>query len=226
LAQQLIMDFVGELARTIELPDPIVEFGSLQVESGQPNDLRPAFPGRDFVGTDIRSGPGVDRVEDLRSLSFGDDEIGTALCLDTLEHCEDPLAATREMHRALRPGGVCVISSVMLFGIHAYPNDYWRFTPEGFRVLLAPFDDAWVTGIGAPDIPIQVIGVAAKGCKLDLSLERFPALEAAQSRWDRAPGRIRFGVVHLPPRAVVEALRREVPRLVKERVVARLSRTS
>jgi len=28
----------------------------------------------------MRRGPGVDRVEDLRALSFADGEVGTALC--------------------------------------------------------------------------------------------------------------------------------------------------
>ena len=46
LAQQLIADFVTELADRMELTEPIVEFGSLQVEPGQPNDLRRLFSGR------------------------------------------------------------------------------------------------------------------------------------------------------------------------------------
>ena len=136
MAHELLYDLVSDLAERVDLPEPIVEFGSMQVESGQPNDLRPLFEGRGFIGTDFREGPGVDRVEDLRELTFGDGEVGTALCLDTLEHCADPFAACREMRRVLADGGVCVITSVMMLGIHAHPNDYWRFTPEGFRVLL------------------------------------------------------------------------------------------
>ncbi len=68
MAQRLIREFVEELSRAVELPDPIVEFGSMQVEADQDGDLRPLFPGRTFIGTDMREGPGVDRVEDLRSL--------------------------------------------------------------------------------------------------------------------------------------------------------------
>src|SRR4051812_6386597 len=107
MAQTLIRDFVADLSATVEMPDPIVEFGSMQVEAEQDGDMRPLFAGRDFVGTDMRLGPGVDRVEDLRALSFADGEVGTALCLDTLEHCEDPVAACRELHRVVAPGGIC-----------------------------------------------------------------------------------------------------------------------
>jgi hypothetical protein len=95
VAQVLIRHFVEELAAHVELPDPVYEFGALQVKEGQDSDLRPLFPGRHFVGTDFREGPGVDRVEDLRALTLGDGEVGTALCLDTLEHCEDPPQACR-----------------------------------------------------------------------------------------------------------------------------------
>ena len=224
MAQPLIHAFVSELAQRVELPDPIVEFGALQVEPGQPNDLRPLFDGRTYVGTDMREGPGVDRVEDLRALSFGDGEVGTALCTDTLEHCADPLTATREMHRALAPGGVCVITSVMLFGIHGYPNDYWRFTPEGFRVLLEPFDDVWVAGIGDPDIPTQVIGVGAKERSLGLSLDAFPTLVAAQERWDRARGAVRVGPFRMSLRELAGVLREELPRVTAEKVRDRARR--
>lgn len=222
LAQQVIVDFVAELARAIELPEPIVEFGSLQVEPGQPNDLRPLFEGRRFLGTDMRSGPGVDRLEDLRSLTFAAGEVGTALCLDTLEHCADPLTACRELHRVLREGGVCVLSSVMFFPIHAYPHDYWRFTPEGFRALLAPFEDVWVTGIGHPQLPTQVIGVAAKKRELGLSHRRFAAVSEAQDWWDRAEGRVSFGIVQVAPGELAATLARQLPRAILQRAGARL----
>ena len=106
-------------------------------------------------------------VVDLRALSFRDGSVGTALCLDTLEHCADPPQACRELARVCSPdGGVAVISSVMLFGIHEHPHDYFRFTPDGFRALLEQgFDDVWVAGIGDPGIPVQVVGVGIRAAR-------------------------------------------------------------
>jgi SAM-dependent methyltransferase len=223
VAQQLIFDFVAELARTVVLPEPIVEFGSLQVEHGQPNDLRTLFAGRQYVGTDMRPGPGVDRVEDLRGLSFADDEVGTALCMDTLEHCADPLAACREIHRVVRDGGLCVISSVMFFPVHGYPQDYWRFTPSGMELLLAPFDDVWAGGVGHPDLPMQVVAVAAKGAGARVP-RSFMSLERAQREWDRAEGRVRVGLLHVPLKQLARTLAAEVPRAAVQRAHARLRR--
>jgi SAM-dependent methyltransferase len=222
LAQWLITNFVAELGQLIDLPEPIVEFGSLQVEADQSNDLRPIFAGRTFIGTDLRPGPGVDRIEDLRSLSFGDGEIGTALCIDTLEHCEDPLAACRELHRVLRPGGVCAVTSVMWFPIHAYPHDYWRFTPEGLRLLLSPFEYLWITGVGHPLLPTQVLAVAGKDRDLGLIDDSFTSLQKLQDNWHRAPGRVRFGPVHVSPGELIKAAVRDLPRAVAQRASSRL----
>jgi SAM-dependent methyltransferase len=222
MAQALINEFVAELAGTMRLPEPIVEFGSLQVEPGQPNDLRGLFAGREYVGSDMRPGPGVDRVEDLRGLSFPDASVGTALCLDTLEHCADPRAACREMHRVLIDGGVCVISSVMFFPVHAYPHDYWRFTPEGMRLLLEPFDEVWSAGVGHPELPTQVTAVAVKGAGEPLP-RRSAALDHAQAEYDRADGKVRVGLLQVPLRQLAHTLAAELPRAAAQRARDRLS---
>jgi hypothetical protein len=215
---------VADLSRAIDFPEPIVEFGSMQVEEGQPNDLRPLFEGRDFTGTDFREGPGVDRVEDLRGLSYGDGEVGTALCLDTLEHCADPVAACREMARVVADGGLCVISSVMLFGIHGYPSDYFRFTPEGFRTLLEDLDDSDVAFMGDPECPFWVFGAATKGRKLGVTLSELPTLTREQAIWERAEGKVRIGPFRYSIKELGGVLRRELPRAVRERAADRLGR--
>jgi SAM-dependent methyltransferase len=227
VAQPITREFLADVLALVTAKDPVVEFGSMQVEADQDIDLRRFFPDRPFIGTDFREGPGVDRVEDLRGLTFADGEIGTAVSLDTLEHCADPVTAVREMHRVLRPdGGLCLISSVMLFGIHGYPNDYFRFTPEGFRQLLEPFDDVWVCGIGEQGIPREVFGVGIRGGSLDaLSLDRMPQLAAHQKWWDDAAGMVRIGPLRYPPRQLAKELARESKRLVRERLRGRSSST-
>jgi SAM-dependent methyltransferase len=162
--RQTIKDFVSIIATTLPVEEPIYEFGSLQV-AGQEGfaDLRPFFPGRKYVGADLRPGPGVDRVLDLHRIDLPADSVGAVLCLDTLEHVEYPHRALEEIHRVLHPRGVAVISSVMCYPIHDYPCDYWRFTPEAFRSLLKPFHESFVGCAGAPSFPHTVVGIGFKG---------------------------------------------------------------
>jgi len=162
--RQNIRDFVDAVAQTLPIGEPIYEFGSFRVE-GQEEiaNLRPLFPGKEYVGCDLRPGPGVDRVLDLHKIDLPDATAGTVLCLDTLEHVEYCHQAVSEMHRILREGGICVLSSVMLFPIHEHPHDFWRFTPDGFRSLLRPFTSSYVGWDGDPRFPHTVVGIGAKG---------------------------------------------------------------
>ncbi len=161
-------------ARVLDCPEPIVEIGSYRVPGQEAiADLRPVFRGKHYTGCDMRPGPGVDRIEDLHALSFRDVDVGTFLLADTLEHVADPLRAMSELHRALRRDGLVLFTSVMHFPIHAYPNDYWRFTPEAFRKLAARFACAAVYRSGDARFPHTVAAVA---CGPDYAAERLEDL--------------------------------------------------
>ena len=162
--RQTIKDLVSIVVSTLQIKEPIYEFGSLQV-SGQEGfaDLRPLFPGKEYVGVDMRQGIGVDQILNLHKINLPQESVGTVICLDTLEHVEYPHRALEEIHRVLKPDGIAIISSVMYFPIHDHPDDYWRFTPEAFRSLLKPFADSFIGYAGKDDFPHTVIGVGFKG---------------------------------------------------------------
>jgi SAM-dependent methyltransferase len=210
------VDFVREAAARLELSGPVVEIGS-RPAAGQENlaDLRPLFDGVDYIGCDLRSGPGVDRIEDVHALTFADASVGTVLALDTLEHVADPLRAVAEIARILRPGGVVLMSSVMFFPIHEHPWDYWRFTPEGLDLVLGPFEQRLVMALGWNLMPETVFGVGVKGPITDpgkrgLSVGDFPATARMCSEWgvgipvDLGP--IRLGIRQLWAMTLRESL--------------------
>ena len=148
--------------------------------------------------------------------------MGTALCLDTLEHCADPLTACRELQRVVADGGVCVISSVWLIGVHAHPSDYWRFTPEGFRLLLEGFDDSDVAGWATRTSPTSCSGPPRTAGALGVELATLPSLAEAQESWRRAEGQVRVGPFRYPLRDLAKLLGSELPRAVSQRARARL----
>jgi SAM-dependent methyltransferase len=155
--------FCQLIAETFDCPGPVYEFGSYQVE-GQVDyaDLREFFPGKTYVGCDMRPGPGVDRVEDVSALSLDDRSAGTVLCIETFEHVFEVRRAFDEVFRILRPGGLFVITSPLNFRIHGYPDDYWRMTPNCLRRLMEPYA-ARLTGFqGYHKFPHSVMGVGFK----------------------------------------------------------------
>ncbi len=158
-----IREFVAAAAEAFCLRGPIYEFGSYLV-SGQEvrANLRGLFPGQAYVGCDLRSGPGVDRIEDLARLSLADGVARTVLCLETLEHAFEVTAAVQEMMRVLAPGGVLILSTPFGFKIHNYPDDYWRLTPACYERLLAPLGATVIGSVGVETNPHTVLAVAMK----------------------------------------------------------------
>jgi SAM-dependent methyltransferase len=164
--RRLIKELVQLCASNLPLFEPIYEFGAFQV-SGQEGfaDLRPIFPGQTYIGADIRPGPGVDVILDLHDIDLPAESVGTVLILDTIEHVEFPRKSIHNAHKILKPNGALIMTSVMNFPIHDYPHDYWRFTPEGFRSLMAPFTFSFVDSLGIQEFPHTVLGIAFKGNK-------------------------------------------------------------
>lgn len=172
-------------ARTLPVCDPVYEFGALQVpEQGNYGDLRPYYPKRSFFGADMRLGAGVDIVLDLHEIKLEDATAGTVLLYDTLEHVEFPSRALDEVRRVLQPDGFVVVTTPFAFPIHSYPNDYWRFTPEGLRSLLRSYGTVHVDAVGDDRSPHLVFGVAFKQPGRESQLTAFKAeLTAWKTHW-------------------------------------------
>jgi len=90
----------------------------------------------------MEGGPEVDVVLDLTE-DFGQIDLrlcgqrfGTIFCLSVLEHCEQPFKMAENFTLLLEPKGQICISAPFSSKIHGYPNDYWRFTPEGIKKLF------------------------------------------------------------------------------------------
>jgi SAM-dependent methyltransferase len=178
--------FCRVVAETLDCPGPVFEFGSYQVE-GQEGyaNLRGLFPGKTYVGCDMRPGPGVDRVEDVTSIQLSDASAGTVLCIETFEHVFEVRRAFDEVYRILKPGGVFVITAPLNFRIHGYPDDYWRMTPNCLRRLLAPYA-ARVSGFqGYHAFPHTVMGLAIKSPIPDDCARRLAAVIDNYARWRR-----------------------------------------
>lgn len=90
-----------------------------------------------WTGLDIQNGEGVDVVADVHCLpNIWKNKFTGILCSEVLEHTKRPWIALPELFRVLQPGGTIVITTLLCFHIHGYPEDYYRFTDLGLKTLL------------------------------------------------------------------------------------------
>ncbi|WP_354678561.1 class I SAM-dependent methyltransferase [Cupriavidus plantarum] len=73
---------------------------------------------------------------DGRLMPFGDAAFDCALCIEVLEHSEDPQLLASEIARVLQPGGVLLLTVPWSARQHHLPHDYHRFTRERLHGLF------------------------------------------------------------------------------------------
>ena len=104
------------------------------------------------------------RTLELKQSKVADDLVGDAadpgvfdpaswdsiLAFHVLEHCPNPFAVVSNMCAWLKPDGHACIVVPCAQRVHNYPGDYWRFMPDGLRVLFRDFSEVNVSTYGNP----------------------------------------------------------------------------
>lgn len=131
-----VMAWVNELVVGVDdLADKrVLEVGSLNVNG----TVRELF-GSDYIGVDMRDGPGVDMVAEAHKLPFEDESFDVVISTEMLEHDAQFWLSLPEMGRVLRPAGGVLILTTRSNGFpeHGFPEDYWRFMPNSVGLLAA-----------------------------------------------------------------------------------------
>jgi SAM-dependent methyltransferase len=92
----------------------------------------------------------IDIQGDLLNLPIKDEAIDTIVCTGVLEHVSDPVKAVDEIYKALKIGGRVFLETPFMQTIHAAPEDYSRWTPEGLKKLMCAFDVKRVDIVAGP----------------------------------------------------------------------------
>ena len=125
---------------------PVLEVGSrYNGRSGNPRIL--FSKDTDYVGIDMQEGVGVDVVHDMEQ-PYMSDEFQTVICCSVLEHCARPWLVANNIEAALRRDGNIFVSAPFVWRFHNYPNDYWRFSTEAFKVLFPQIEWEFLYYIG------------------------------------------------------------------------------
>lgn len=89
----------------------------------------------------VAPAPGVTVVADLQDAAeLPDGRFDTIVCTHVLSAIADPAAAAAELHRLLTPGGMLLLTVPCLLQKYAPdPQDFWRYTQDSVKGLLARF---------------------------------------------------------------------------------------
>lgn len=94
-----------------------------------------------------------------QTIPLPDRSVDSAMLTEVLEHCPDPKAVMKEVHRVLRPGGFLFLTVPFIWPIHNVPDDEFRYTPFSLRRILetAGFSDARIEATGGRHAVLAVI---------------------------------------------------------------------
>ncbi len=115
-------------------PLSVIDIGAYDVNGS----YRPLFdlPQVQYRGIDLEAGPGVDIV--LNSpyrFPLASESVDLIVSGQAFEHVEFFWMTWLEMDRVLKPGGMIFLIAPSRGSEHRYPQDCWRFYPDGYRAL-------------------------------------------------------------------------------------------
>jgi SAM-dependent methyltransferase len=100
------------------------------------------FEGVNLLNIDIdqlRKPDIVCDITDTNLLNIINFEPDVVCIFEVLEHIKEPHNAIKNIYKILKKGGKCLCSTPFIFPIHDEPNDYFRFTIYGLKLLFKDF---------------------------------------------------------------------------------------
>lgn len=94
---------------------------------------------KDAVNVDFYPFDGVDVVADITNLPFVDNSVDAIVNEFVLEHLPNPEKVVEEMFRVMKSGAILYVSVPFVASFHSSPNDFFRWSKQGLKVLLKDF---------------------------------------------------------------------------------------
>lgn len=116
----------------------VLDVGSQIAEAGQTSyrDIVDSMDGASYTGLDVAPGRNVDVVAtDAYKFPLPSDAFDVVISGQAFEHIEFPWLTMLEIARVLKPGGVSIVIAPSSGVEHRYPQDCWRYYPDGMRAL-------------------------------------------------------------------------------------------
>ncbi|HVS34709.1 MAG TPA: hypothetical protein VMS17_03945, partial [Gemmataceae bacterium] len=118
--------------------------------------------------------------------------------LETFEHVRRFWRGFEEIRRVLRPDGALLVAAPFHFHIHAYPHDYWRFTPDAFKMLLEDYPSKIIGWHGPMGRPANVWCLAFREKRQPIQPAQYARYQELLARYAVMPlpwlRRLRYGL--------------------------------
>ena len=103
--------------------------------------VKPYYPffqphASEYVGVDVVENPAADLQGAVETLPVEDGSFDLVLCIQVLEHAENPAKGIGELHRVVKSGGTVLASTHGVQVYHPAPVDLWRWTHAGLDRLF------------------------------------------------------------------------------------------
>ena len=112
----------------------------LNIGSGGPIEILLKKNVNNYYSIDIDIARKPDEIKDICSDDFTVKFKPNLICIfETLEHCKNPFKAVNNIFKSLDKDDVCLASVPFNFHIHDEPNDFFRFTEYGCKLIFKDF---------------------------------------------------------------------------------------
>ncbi len=129
----------SEILKQIKYYAPKMNGTILDIGAGK-TPYKKFFKFKKYITLENCDYPGIDIMADItKRIPLKKESIDNIVCFQVLEHINKPEKAINEMHRVLKKGGACLLTTHMAAPLHGEPYDYYRFTKHGLRDLFKEF---------------------------------------------------------------------------------------
>jgi SAM-dependent methyltransferase len=132
------IDYIAKLLGAGMIQSPCLELGASY--GGFTSKALIERAGIEYRATDMTPGRDLDYVadferpvQDVRDVFQKNQEFGSALVLNVLEHTFDPIQVLDNVFELLRDGGTCIIVTPAIWPLHTYPYDCYRLLPNFYE---------------------------------------------------------------------------------------------
>lgn len=139
--QKLKINTVNRISLDIELKKQFkkIQPGITLDVGSKYSPYKKYIPYTKYFRLDIDKESEPDLCCDLHDIEWESDHFDALIATEVLEHLYDPQKAINQIHRVLKNGGTCLLSTRFMFPYHPFPKDYYRFTKDSLNYLFRDF---------------------------------------------------------------------------------------